>query len=350
MRTLPPRIAPAGAIALAGVLLASLMPATTLAGELQTVYVAPGGPVTAQFVGGSCETPDYGLIQDAIDFSSPGDTIIVCDGVYPQQAPVSIAGSGLDGLTIRGESPWGATIVGPADGDDGSILAIDNADDVSIVHLRFRPRADCTSNLSEAIRIEDSLDVDFRSNRVINLRNALGKRCGFGEGIVTWGSTGQIRYNLIQDWRRTGIWVRGSLDGGQLRVIRNSLRYRHDGVEGIYPTYSNGITVEVTGDGVSTVVRRNIVTSPPTAGIRPSNTPMLTNGITWTSDNMTVRDNFVGKAETGIAAYGGTNAVVVGNKARGTGYDCYSDVGTDGWSDNDGRPEKSWPDGLCSLP
>ena len=56
---------------------------------------------------------DFTRIQHAVDAASPGDTIIVKDGIYTENVDVN-----KDHLTIRSESGAKSTIVQAADSDD----------------------------------------------------------------------------------------------------------------------------------------------------------------------------------------------------------------------------------------
>lgn len=345
MRTLRRALAPTALIALAATLLGSATPA--LAGSSTTWYVGPSVPPTAGLGGGSCDAPGFSDIQAAIDATGPGDTIVVCDGTYV--TTLDISGSGHDGLTLRGATAWGATILAPSDGQGGTQLLVSDADAVTIAHLRFKGRDTCVSGMGSAIAVSDSLGVDVRANRIIGGKDSLASGCGFAGGVFVAGSTGRIRYNFIQDWVDDGIYVAGGApSGGRLLITENILRYGHTGVLGQGAEFRNGIGVLAETPGFRTVISRNVVTVAKTGGLGATDTPTLRAGIGWEADRVTVRGNRVTNAEMAIVGFGGESILVEDNRARGITWDCSDGPGSV-WRNNNGRAWKSNPTGLCSL-
>src|SRR2546425_9471921 len=73
-------------------------PATNAADPPAVFYVAPPPATATGTPGGSCSTPGFNKIQDAVNAAPPGSLIIVCPGTYTEQVTVtktlSLSGSG----------------------------------------------------------------------------------------------------------------------------------------------------------------------------------------------------------------------------------------------------------------
>lgn len=343
MRT-PRRAALLPAVAI-GALLATTVAAPALAAPpLTTWYVAPGGPVPTEAVGGSCATPDTGSIQAAVDLSGPGDTIIVCDGTYPGTAAL-IQGHAHDGLALIGETPWGATLLPPTTGTAAGIVAVNEADGVTIARLRFKTLASCADGPFGSIVVFQSRGVDVRANRIIG-QDPEGD-CAAEVGIMSNQSTGRIRYNLLVDWGFAGIDVAfADADTGRMTVSKNSLQFAPPSMPP-RPNARFGIAVDSSSATAQVRLAGNVVTVAKAIRGGPTSAAVLF-GIAADANHLTIRDNRVGGAGIALTVDGTTDVLVEGNRVRGLIRDC---VGLDGqvWQDNDGRPDRSDPVGLCTV-
>jgi hypothetical protein len=352
LRTLRPRRAlprpalPATAL-LVGALLAGSAP--TLATGPTTWHVGPGTTASRGLPSaggsGSCANPDTTDLQVAVDGSGPGDTIVLCDGTHDGQT-ARIQGPTHDGLTLVAETPWGATLLAPDVGVEGGLVEIVGADGVTVQHLRFRQRATCQEAPFAAIMVADARGVDVRANRVVG--GDPQDECAFEFGILADDSTGRVRYNRVRNWGFYGIHAAFTGTGtGRIRLIGNSLAFAPT----VVPASWNarfGLGADNHSATASVLIARNVVTVDP--GIRGTRTnPALLFGIAIDSDRLIVRENRVTDASIALTVEGQTQVLVEGNRVRGMLRDC---VGTPDqtWRDNDGRPARSDPVGICTLP
>jgi hypothetical protein len=338
--------------AVAGMLLAAtaFSAAPVAAGGTDTWYVAPPTFTSGQSSGGSCASPDFTDIQTAVDAAGPFDTIILCNGTYPVDAVV-IQGYAKRGLTLKAKNKWQATLKALDSGFRSGLIEIRGTREVTIQHLRFLARGQngCTSGYpGAAIDAGSVKNVDIRGNRIISPPGAVFTNFGFDSGIWLDDTTGVVRYNLVQDWGYIGILTQANDDPGTLRIIGNSLRYRHAGIEGRESAGGTGIYVH-DGEARTFKINHNKVLGLATAGTEPTGTtPMLGQGIYLEGEVMTVLNNEVRRAELGLFAYDYPKVGVRRNTALRNRIDCSSDVLSPRWVDNIGR--RSDPVGLCTPP
>lgn len=330
-------------LALACALVGGAVPA--MAKAPATWHVGPDGPSSVRQGAGSCARPNARSIQAAVDASGRNDTIIVCDGVYRESTLIS--GQEHAGLTVKGATPWGATIV-PSDGPgDPWLLSIGVVDSVTVQHLRFTADAACRPDLEAAILVSGSSNADVRANRIIGGNVTQG--CGFDRGIFLINASGWIRYNLVQDWSEVGIVVL-ILDLGNAfaNVTDNSLRFRSaDRPDGDDGTNRGGVGVVNLEPTARALVARNVVSVAPAVRGTAAD-PAVGVGIVVNPEHGAVRDNRVTGAQDALVALG-SGVRVVGNFARGLRRDCVGEAGQI-WRQNNGRAWKSDPQGRCRLP
>lgn len=345
-----------GGVSLVGVMLLGALGAQPVAaGVPVTRHVGPGGGA------GGCADPAYSAIQDAIDASGPGDTVLVCPGDYAEE--LAIVGAGRDGLTIRATATWKAVV---RNKNVDQHLLVSDSDDVSIVGLHFRlPQGPCTDGVVMGIGITDgSQDTTIRANKLVNGRQDSLGACELSTGVfVEGGSSAWVGFNIVRDFSEYGIQVQGTAT-----VIRNSVRIRHRGETS---TDAVGYGIDVSGDGVAKVVR-NAVTGLATGG---NTTPRLDRGIQLSAGGggSVFHDNYVRHAVWGaemhlaahfafrrntlldssddglrVAYVGG--GVVKGNTSLRSGdLDCFAiEAGTAVYDNNVG--ETSDPAEMCSPP
>ncbi len=88
----------------------ALLALPALAGAATIVVDDTGAPSGTPSPAGTCEAPNYGTIQAAVDAATVGDTIEVCSGTYVEQVEIS-----KDDITLNG--PNAGRSVGPEAGD-----------------------------------------------------------------------------------------------------------------------------------------------------------------------------------------------------------------------------------------
>lgn len=329
--------------ALACALLGGTLPA--MAKAPTTWHVGPGGPSTVRVGAGSCARPNARTIQAAVDRSGREDTIVVCDGIYRE--PTTITGQEHAGLTIKGATPWGATIMPAGGPTQPSLLSIGVVDRVRVQHLRFATGSRCQTDVAAAIVISGASNADVRANRIIG--GNVAKGCGFELAILMFNASGWIRYNLVQDWSQGAIGVVFfDLANAYANVTDNSLRFRSAGrPDGDDGSLRGGIVVTSIEPTARALVARNVVSVAPavrgTAG-----DPAVGQGIAVEVAQGVIRENRVTGVQDALIALG-QGVRVVGNFARGLRSDCVGDE-NQVWRQNNGRPWKSQPEGLCRLP
>ncbi len=244
------RIRPLLSVAAVTAIAASLVGAPgVLAGSGTTRYVDGDGK--AGPAGCNASTTAKKTIQGAVDASGPGDTILVCPGVYQEQVIVA----GADGLTIKGIKPWTAQVLSPEQLDAPFLLMVVDSHDVTVQWLRFTSlatqpdtiagAADC-GQVEAAVAVVASTGATVRSNRIdAQGRHTLGA-CGFTVGVVVGDMatgtavasspagetpvfhkvTAKVVNNLVRDFQTAGIATMGLRT--TVDVVQNSLQFRHE--------------------------------------------------------------------------------------------------------------------------
>lgn len=287
------------------------------AGAATTVYVAPV-PATAAVTGGSCASPDFVSLQDAVSSVAPGSTVLVCPGTYRELVTVT-----TNGLTIRGTEPWKAVLRPPAVGTAGTrpaggppspdLLLISGADGVTVQWLKLvAPSAGACTRIDRMILVQDDAgNAVIRANRITTSGRGDTFRgsCGYSRGVlVRRNSSAWVGYNLVQDFAWAGIIITDA--DSRATVVRNSLRFRHAGVTS---TFSNGYGIDVSG-AIATVTGNAMVGLASAA----SDTPRLGYGIQLSEPGpgTVVRGNLVRYAEYGLITSSATGLRVVRNELR----------------------------------
>jgi hypothetical protein len=161
------------------------------------LYVAPSGSG-----GGSCATPDYTTIQDAINAASSGDTVLVCAGSYSENITIAKsltldgaqAGTRVDSRTAGG--PNESTINGI-----GSVAVRINADNVTVDGFTVT-----NPNGSTGIYANERSNITITNNFVTDVANPALTPV---EGIYVHSYSASIdniliQNNSVQDIHQTG--------------------------------------------------------------------------------------------------------------------------------------------------
>lgn len=379
-------------------LLASLaigaLAAPAAAGAQTTRYVDDDGLVGANGCNGGLSGPSS--IQDAVDASAPGDTVIVCPGGYPETVSIE-----TPDLTIRGSRPWKAGLR-PTSVPGGAIIDIGaDADGTRIQWLKVVSRTQPSCALVTAgIRVNGADDARIISNRVVTSGGGDSRYgpCGFETGIhVATGGSALVRYNFVRDFRVQGIWLQAADPG--TAVKDNSVRFLHPTgclttacVSRVGPAVALG-PVGIHVHATSAIVTNNAVSNAPDAdqfaqfdvGIRVNAISDVTvrrnrvrggrlfgielNGATGSrvsdndlangagsglvaqgvsTGNQVRRNEIHGYAGNGIRLLAAaTGNLLVSNDARGNeDDDCQDDPEGSAWTENLG--DESIPVGICT--
>jgi hypothetical protein len=274
------------------------------------VLMAPRDAVGTTIVVGqnsACEGVQFAKIQDAVNAASPGDTIQICPGVYTEQVTISkpLVVNGNNGAILR-PSGVAANTTGLASGQSiAAILLVENTTDVTIRNVTV-DGTDADLNACSP----DPVGVFFRnaSGQLARMavRNAkLGSGlngCASGSAILVQSGGGQtsvvdIAESSIHDYQKNGITANET--GTQVTIEGNF-------VTGLGPTTGaaqNGIQI---GFGAQGTIRHNTVANhiwSPCVSV-DSCDATADNILVFQSDGVTVHDNTIGVAQTGVAIVG----------------------------------------------
>jgi len=227
-----------------------------------TLYVSPF-PVG---VGMSCTLPTTNSIQTAVTLAAPGDTIVVCDGVYPETVTISkdlrLLGSGnsviqapaaplTDLVTVTGAARVVMTqfiVSGPGPGGCGSIQAgIRVRDDATldlsyttIRDLRDQPFSGCQNG--EAIRV--GMRGDGSGPGHVTLDNVVA--VGFQKNGITVngaGSTANIMNVTVRGAGETAVIAQNGIQVSRGAAATISTSTIRDHIYGPAGTVACGLLV-----------------------------------------------------------------------------------------------------------
>ncbi|MGH7185452.1 MAG: right-handed parallel beta-helix repeat-containing protein, partial [Pseudomonadota bacterium] len=178
-----------------------------------------------------CPTAEHTTIQAGVDAASPGELVLVCDGVYREA--VRIFGPGKDGVRLRAKVVHGATIKAPAGysgtgsggtspgpNNTGAIVLVQE-DEVEVSGFRIvgpftgLSGSGCPEHPNEdgfgVLVTNGAVGVKVLNNFIHQIADQSAGLCdfdGFGVGV-----SGEARVvignNRIQDYRNFGVLASG---------------------------------------------------------------------------------------------------------------------------------------------
>lgn len=284
-----------------------LLSALVLTGTIVTVAPraarAAGTTIVVGTKSASCNA-QFSTIQAGVDAATPGGTVRVCPGTYPEQVTIAKA------LTLRGEnavviepSSVTANATGTASGQPlAAIVLVQNTTDVDIDNVTVDGTNNgiggCSPDLVGILYQNASGEVNHAAVRNVKLSASLNG-CQSGDAILVQSGGGQmsvvnVANSSVHDYQKNGITANES--GTQVQID-------HNVVTGVGPTTGaaqNGIQI---GFGAAGSITRNTVAnnvwSPCMSLSSCANTG--TGILVFQSDGVTVQNNKETVSQVGIA-------------------------------------------------
>lgn len=348
----------------------------------------------------NCGAGSFPTIQDAVDAAAAGDTIQVCNGVYPEQVTIT-----TNNLRLESQNPLGATIQAPPSlpaSQTSAIVHVAGATGVTISGFTISGPAGVPGTIGYGVLVDQTGSATVTGNHIVDIHDnpsITGNQNGVGIAagccLPTPGaSSGTVTAtkNTIDSYQKAGIDIRGVGSAGTLsdNIIRGAGSTSVIGQNGIQ--ISRGATATVAGNTVSdneyqpqTATATGIVVIGSVGNVTISNNKVLRNDANIFAFNaktskVAISGNSTTNGLYGIVVDESTNAVVeknvsisavtaginagptaAGNTFRDNvatgvplpGHDCLDEsegsatAGTaNTWTNNIGDTRK--PEGICS--
>jgi hypothetical protein len=280
-----------------------MLSALVLTGTIMTV--APRAASQTIVVGtksASCAA-QFPTIQAGVDAASPGATVRVCPGTYPEQVTIAKP------LKLRGEnavviepSSVTANATGTASGQAiAAIVLVQNATDVDIDNVTVDGTNNgvggCSPDLVGILYQNASGEVNHAAVRDVKLSASLNG-CQSGDAILVQSGGGQmsvvnVSNSSVHDYQKNGITANES--GTQVQIDHNVVT----GLGATNGAAQNGIQI---GFGAAGAITRNTVANNVWAPCTAQSCTTTAIGILVVqSDGVTVQNNKEAVSQVGIA-------------------------------------------------
>jgi parallel beta-helix repeat protein len=265
------------------------------------------------YVGNCGGTPKYATIQAAVNASSPGGTVDICPGPYPEQVTITknltvtgIQAGTMDAIVIT--SPGGGVVQNtfdlymPPSFPVAAQVLVQNANNVMLSNIVVDGSNNGISGCGLDLRGIYYQNASGMISDVVTRNQELSSGltgCQSGQGIFVQGGYGtggtakvNIQNNSVHSFQKNGITVDGDSANGN--VMNNY-------ISGQGPTTGaaeNGIQIS---DGAAGNVTNNVVIDDIWAPDTSSDTGDAASGIlVYASQNVTIQNNTVGTTQFGI--------------------------------------------------
>jgi hypothetical protein len=264
---------------------------------------AAGTTIVVGTKSSSCNA-QYSTIQAGVDAVTPGGTVRVCSGTYPEQVTIAKP------LTLRGEnavviepSSVMANATGTGSGQPiAAIVLVQNTTDVDVDNITVDGTNNgiggCSPDLVGILYQNAAGEVNHAAVRNVKLSASLNG-CQSGDAILVQSGGGQmsvvnVSNSSVHDYQKNGITANES--GTQVQIDHNVVT----GVGATAGAAQNGIQI---GFGAAGSITRNTVAnnvfSPCTS--QSSCTATAIGILVYQSDNVMVQNNKEAVSQVGIA-------------------------------------------------
>lgn len=299
-----------------------------------------------------CPSAAHTTVQAGVSAASPGEQVLVCNGLY--QETVRVIGPDKDGVQLVANATQRATIKAPFD-YSGPVVEIINADRVQVRRFTITGPFQSASGGCPPGGLNRGVDVTggaiaalVSDNRINAISDAQGGSCEPGDGIavyVTYGGRVTVARNTIVNYQHTGVNV---LNPGSFAAIDSNTITAgtgHFGQQGIVVAGDAQATIltnqiSQNGFGDPSFGQGIVLVSADDQGVRVSGNRLFRNDlgilIGLQQGALVSYNTAFDNSEGGIDVRDGTrNIKLERNDLRGNGgFDCQDDTA----GDNPGQP------------
>jgi len=223
------------------------------------IYVSTS-PLFTLGLGGDCTAPNYHSIQLAVTAATPGDTIVVCDGVYTEDVDITksltLVGSGNSVIQAPASNPAGGDLVTVR---NGAVVTMSG-------FIVTGPGPGGCNSIGAGIRVRDAANLDLSYTQIRDIRDV--------------GDNNPYVFSGCQNGEAIRVGARGGVGGPARASIDNVAITRYQ---------KNGITIS--GDGTTARVTNTTVTGFGANSLIAQNGIQVSGGAAATISTSTIRDN-----------------------------------------------------------
>ena len=209
-----------------------------------------------------CPSAPHTSIQAGVNAASPGELVLVCDGVYREV--VTIAGPAKDGVRLVANATLRATINQPDDVIGNGIVQILGADNVQVRRFVIDGDNELVTEPHAAVFLDRGATGGLISENLITQDDADAGAFACGVALLD-SSRATIDRNRIEQYEACGIEVQGR---SRALITRNTLRASPTLEQGFAPQKGIYVTsgqAEILGNQISG--NRSSAANTPGAGV-----------------------------------------------------------------------------------